>query len=231
MITFAIGDVHGCWNQLEALIAACEKIRAGRDGRFVLVGDYVDRGPDPKGVLDFLIDRNSCDPDRFICLRGNHDQMLVAAAAGDRSDSDLVNWWANGGEQTLESYGVDDPSTIPREHIAWLERLPFKLADRERLFVHAGIRPGVSLADQSSADLLWIREPFLSWQGDHGLLVVHGHTPTKSRLPDIRANRLNIDTGACFGGRLTAAMFSDLERAPLMFVDDRGHAWTHGEGS
>ena len=229
MITFAIGDVHGCLDKLRALIAACESICAGQDGRFILVGDYVDRGPDSKGVIDFLIGRQSCDPDRFICLRGNHDQMLVSAAGAERLDRDLINWWENGGEQTLDSYGVDDPSAIPDEHLEWMRGLPFKFSDGKRMFVHAGIRPGIRLADQSPDDLLWIREPFLSSQCDYGLLVVHGHTPTKGRLPDLRANRLNVDTAACFGGRLTAAMFSDLEHGPLMFVNDLGDAWTPGE--
>jgi serine/threonine protein phosphatase 1 len=228
MLTFAIGDVHGCLDRLEALIAACEEICAGRDARFVLVGDYVDRGPDSKGVIDLLIDRQSRNADRFICLCGNHDQMLVAAAAVDRSDSDLINWWANGGEQTLDSYGVDDPSEIPEQHLAWLGALPLKFADHHRLFVHAGIRPGVPVAEQTPHDLLWIREPFLSSRQDHGQLVVHGHTPTETGLPDVRANRLNIDSGACFGGPLTAAMFSSRKREPMMFVNHLGKAWRPG---
>ena len=200
-IRFAFGDVHGCLDKLDALIAVCELISSGRDTRFVLIGDYVDRGPDPRGVVDRLIEQQRRHPGRFVCLRGNHEQMLIAAADVNRSDGDLINWWANGGEQTLESYGVDDPIEIPDEHLAWLRSLPLTAADGKRLYVHAGVRPGISVADQTPDDLLWIREPFLSSQCDHGLLVVHGHTPTKTRLPDLRSNRLNIDTGACFGGR------------------------------
>lgn len=225
VITFAIGDIHGCPQKLELLVAVCELISAGRAARFVLIGDYVDRGPDPKGVIDFLIKQQFRDPERFICLRGNHEQMLIAAADVGHSDSDLINWWANGGEQTLDSYGVDDPSAIPDEHLAWVKNLPLKLADGIRLYVHAGIRPGVSIADQIADDLLWIREPFLSSQRDHGVLVVHGHTPTNTRLPDLRNNRLNMDTGACFGGQLTAAMFSNFQRRPVMFVNDIGETW------
>src|SRR6266404_3929606 len=97
VITFAIGDVHGCSQKLESLVAVCEAICVGRAARFVLIGDYVDRGPDPKGVIDFLIKRQLRDPDHFVCLRGNHEQMLIAAAVAERSDSDLINWWANGG--------------------------------------------------------------------------------------------------------------------------------------
>jgi serine/threonine protein phosphatase 1 len=220
VITFAIGDVHGCSQKLQCLIAVCESICAGRDARFVLVGDYIDRGPDPKGTIEFLIDKQRREPDRFICLRGNHEQMLIDAADVERTDSDLINWWANGGEQTLDSYGVNDPSAIPGDHLAWIRALPLKLADGKRLYVHAGIRPGVALAAQTTHDLLWIREPFLSSDRDHGVLVVHGHTPTKSGVPDLRINRLNIDTGACFGGPLTAAMFSSLQRQPMMFLND-----------
>ncbi|WP_027544880.1 metallophosphoesterase family protein [Bradyrhizobium sp. WSM2254] len=226
VITFAIGDVHGCSQKLERLIATCERVSARRQSRFILIGDYVDRGPDAKGGIDFLMKEQVRQPYRFVCLRGNHEQMLLAAAAAERSDSDLVNWWANGGEQTLESYGVNDPSELPDDHLAWIRALPLKLTDGKRLYVHAGIRPGVAMAAQTAHDLLWIREPFLSSDLDHGALVVHGHTPTKSGLPDLRTNRLNIDTGACFGGQLTAAMFSNRQRQPMMFVNDLGGTWS-----
>ena len=221
-LIFAIGDIHGCYKKLRSLLTACHKHCADHDIRFIAIGDYVDRGPDSKEVIDFLV-RNQADPNRrFICLRGNHEEMLIRAAEKDRSDSDLMSWWSNGGEQTLESYGVDDPSDLPAEHIAWMRRLPLQTGDQHRLFMHAGIMPGVAFSDQSAQDLLWIREPFLSSDEDHGALVVHGHTPTRSRKPDLRANRLNIDTGACFGGPLTAAVFSDEDRGPLFFVEDSG---------
>lgn len=224
-ITFAIGDVHGCAQKLRKLIANCERVSAGRQSRFILVGDYVDRGPDARGVIDFLVEEQHRDPHRFVCLRGNHEQMLLAAAAAGRSDSELVNWWANGGEQTLDSYGVNDPSGLPIDHLAWIEDLPLKLTEAERVYVHAGIRPGVALGAQVTHDLLWIREPFLSSDLDHGTLVVHGHTPTKSRLPELRTNRLNLDTGACFGGPLTAAMFLEDDGRPLMFINHAGESW------
>lgn len=225
VITVAIGDVHGCSQKLEKLIVACERVDAGQQARFILLGDYVDRGPDAKGVIDLLMEKQLRDPERFVCLRGNHDQMLIAAADRERSDSDLINWWANGGEQTLDSYGIDDPCEIPDEHLVWIRNLPLRATDAKRLYVHAGVRPGISVAEQSAEDLLWIREPFLSSEHDHGLLVVHGHTPTKTGLPDLRPNRLNIDTGACFGRQLTAAMFSNRQRGPVMFVNDVGETW------
>lgn len=224
-ITFAIGDIHGCFDELESLVAACDLLSEGENARFVLIGDYVDRGPDTRKVIDFLMESQHREPDRFICLRGNHEAMLIDAANKDRSDRDLMNWWANGGEQTLDSYGVNDPGEIPADHLAWMKALPLKFSDRKRLYVHAGVRPGVSIADQSERDLLWIREPFLSCDDDYGALVVHGHTPTKSGLPDLRSNRLNIDTGACFGRPLTAALFTPAQRMPSLYCNNGGESW------
>ncbi|MCW2221544.1 serine/threonine protein phosphatase 1 [Bradyrhizobium japonicum] len=221
-MTFAIGDIHGCFDELLTLLAVCDLACAEEDARFVFVGDYVDRGPDSRRVVQFLMRRQSDQERRFICLRGNHEEMLIRAASRDRSDRDLMNWWGNGGERTLESYGVDDACDLPAEHLAWLRQLPLMHSDRHRLFAHAGIRPGVPLSLQSQEDLLWIREPFLSSADDHGPLVVHGHTPLASGRPDLRANRLNLDTGVCFGGPLSAAAFSSRRRRPVMFATSMG---------
>lgn len=227
--TFAIGDIHGCFGKLKSLLAACDAFRGKRSARFVFLGDYIDRGPQSKEVLDFLIKGGGERHSDFVCLRGNHEEMLIRAASKDRSDRDLMTWWGNGGEATLESYGVDDPSDLPVEHLAWLRSLPLETSDHHRIFVHAGIRPSISLSSQSAEDLLWIREPFLSSEEDHGILVVHGHTPTRTQKPDLRPNRVNIDTGACFGGPLTAAVFSDKERPALSFINDTGEIAIPGE--
>jgi serine/threonine protein phosphatase 1 len=224
-LTLAVGDVHGCFDKLEALLLACETLCSGRDVRYVFLGDYIDRGPDARKVIDLLMHKQLSEANRFVCLRGNHEQMLIVAAAEGRSDRDLMNWWANGGEQTLDSYGVNDPSSLPATHLEWINALHLKFADGQRLFVHAGIRPGIAIADQSEDDLLWIREPFLSCKADHGTFIVHGHTPTESRLPDLRSRRLNLDTGACFGGGLTAAAFSNQKAQPLFFVNSLGAVW------
>jgi serine/threonine protein phosphatase 1 len=154
LLTFAIGDVHGCFDKLEALLLACDRVRDGRDVRYVFIGDYIDRGPDVRKVIDLLMHKQLSEGSRFICLRGNHEQMLIVAAAGGRSDRDLMTWWANGGEQTLDSYGVNDPSSLPAAHLEWIKALPLRFSDQKRLFVHAGIRPGVAVADQSDEDLL-----------------------------------------------------------------------------
>jgi serine/threonine protein phosphatase 1 len=225
LLTFAIGDVHGCFDKLEALLLACDRVRAGREARYVFIGDYVDRGLDARKVIDLLMHKQLSEGSRFVCLRGNHEQMLIVAAAEARSDRDLMTWWAIGGEQTLDSYGVNDPSSLPAPHLEWIKALPLRFADQKRLFVHAGIRPGVPIADQSEDDLLWIREPFLSYEGPHESFVVHGHTPTESGLPDLRLHRLNVDTGTCFGGELTAAAFTAEVEGPKFYLNSRGDAW------
>jgi len=122
----------------------------------------------------------------------------------------------------LDSYGIDDPSDLPTEHLAWIRTLPLHIRDENRFFVHAGIRPEVPLDAQSKDDMLWMREPFLSSKLWHGALVVHGHTPTTTRAPDVQTNRVNLDTGACFGGPLTAAAFSSVPLGPLFFVNSDG---------
>jgi serine/threonine protein phosphatase 1 len=225
----AIGDIHGCFDKLQALLDARKRAFSGALTQLILVGDYIDRGPRSRDVIDYLIHAQSNQAEGIVCLRGNHEDMLIRAADRGRSDRDLMTWWGNGGEQTLESYGVNDPSELPAEHLDWMRSLPLQTRDQHRLFVHAGIRPGVALSSQSAEDLLWIREPFLSSEEDHGVLVVHGHTPTRSREPDLRINRLNIDTGACFGGPLTAAVFSDEIVSPLFFIKDTGEILSPGE--
>lgn len=223
-VTVAVGDIHGCFDALTALLDACETITAGSVARFVFVGDYVDRGPDSRKIVDLLSQKQRAEPDRFICLLGNHEEMLVRAAAADRSDRDLMSWWGNGGESTLDSYGVNDPGDLPLDHLDWIRSRPISFSEQHRFYVHAGIRPAIPIASQGREDMLWIREPFLSSEEDHGIFIVHGHTPTKSRIPDLRSNRLNLDTGACFGGRLTAAIFTSDQVFPHFFIDNSGAA-------
>jgi serine/threonine protein phosphatase 1 len=221
-LTFAIGDVHGCYDELRALLRLCSEAAGALEHDFVLLGDYVDRGPASAEVIAYLMEEQTADPSRLRCLRGNHDEMLRVAADPRRTGDELMLWLANGGGATLASYGVDDPADIPADHLAWIEGLPFSLREHNRFFVHAGVRPGVPLAIQSSRDMMWIREPFLSSEAWHGALVVHGHTPTRDGVPDLYLNRVNVDTGACFGRPLTAAVFSTQETEPLYFLNSRG---------
>jgi serine/threonine protein phosphatase 1 len=215
MRTYAIGDVHGLLGRLRSLVARCERDAAGQPMRFVFIGDYIDRGPDSRGVVEFLIDLQSRRGDDVVCLMGNHESLALAAI----DDSlNVGHWLLNGGETTLDSYGIARAQDLPADHVAWLRVLPLRHDDGRRLFVHAGIHPARPLDDQDDHDLVWIREPFLSDTRDYGRLIVHGHTPIRAGLPDVRPNRLNIDTGAVFGNALTAAIFTDDRTEPIGFL-------------
>lgn len=212
--TYAIGDVHGHVRKLQALIARCDQQCRGAKTRFVFIGDYVDRGPDSRLVIEYLIELQHSRPDETICLRGNHEADLVAYAKG----ADQTDWVLNGGHQTLASYGVDDACKIPPPHLEWAASLPLTYDDGCRLFVHAGINPALPLSAQRLEDLLRIREPFLSHDGAYSRLIVHGHTPTWSRQPELRRNRVNVDTGAGYDGPLTAAVFLQARTLPIEFL-------------
>lgn len=220
-ITYAIGDIHGRFWALTSLLERCAQHCAGRDMQLVLVGDYVDRGPDSQAVIDLLIDMQRRMGTRVTCLRGNHEAVVLAAAEGDLArlggDVTFDLWMVNGGSQTLRSYGVERAADLPPEHLGWMASLPTFHDDGLRFFVHAGVNPELPLSEQREQDLLWIREPFLSDARDYGRLIVHGHTPV-SRGPDLRRNRLNLDTGAGYGGPLTAAVFDDRNAGPLAFL-------------
>jgi serine/threonine protein phosphatase 1 len=213
--TYAIGDIHGCLDKLRSLLLRCEKHADGRPMSLVFVGDYIDRGPQSSAVIDCLIDLQAQHGQRVVTLMGNHEAMALAAVDGH---GPAPLWFAQGGLATLASYGITEPGELPRPHVDWLRALPLSYDDGRRFFVHAGVNPGAPLDAQDDFDLLWIREPFLSHDGDYGRLIVHGHTPLASGVPDLRGNRLNLDTGAVFGGPLTAAVFDDAQTEPIGFL-------------
>jgi diadenosine tetraphosphatase ApaH/serine/threonine PP2A family protein phosphatase len=213
--TYAIGDIHGSLAKLRDLIAHCERDAGGEPMTLVFIGDYIDRGPDSRGVVDYVMGLEARLGANAIALKGNHEELAVAAAdSGTRAG----NWLVNGGDKTLRSYGVATAQELPADHLAWFRALGLSFDDGQRLFVHAGIDPARPLDDQDAHDLIWIREPFLFDERDHGRLIVHGHTPLRTGMPDLRANRLNIDTGAVFGGPLTAAVFVAEQRDPIGFI-------------
>ena len=216
--TYAVGDIHGSYTKLVNLFEHCTAHCGPRDPCFVFIGDYIDRGPQSREVVNLLIELQSSAPEQFVCLRGNHEEMLASASEG-RGE---VLWLENGGHETLDSYGVSHADAIPVEHLAWFKSLPLAISDGKRFFVHAGIRPGVPLEQQEKHVMLWIREPFLSDRRDHGQYIVHGHTPAATGKVEHLPNRLNIDTGAVFGGPLSAAIFDDTRVGPIAFITDDG---------
>jgi serine/threonine protein phosphatase 1 len=222
MLTYAVGDIHGSYDKLVNLVSQCNgrhAILGGDAPRFVFLGDYVDRGPGSRQVVEFLMTMQANAPEHVVCLRGNHEELLIAASKRRNE----LTWLRNGGDATLVSYGVDDAEAIPAEHLAWFKNLPLALSDGPRFYVHAGIEAGVPLDQQDKDIMLWIREPFLSDMRDHGKYIVHGHTPLERGQPDLRPNRLNLDTGACFGGPLTAGIFDEVDVGPIAFMTHDGN--------
>ncbi|ODS01380.1 hypothetical protein AUC68_00520 [Methyloceanibacter methanicus] len=216
-VVYAIGDIHGRTDLLSALLALIAQDAARSDHSkktLVFLGDYVDRGPDSRGVIDML-SRGPLDGSKRIVLKGNHEQFLLDFL---NDPGCLDSWCRNGGEPTLASYGVDIDrlerigarrgwreafmAALPPTHLRFLESLELTCVVGDYVFVHAGLRPGVPLAAQVADDLLWIRHEFLEAQEPFGKIVVHGHTPGDK--PVVRTNRIGIDTGAVFTGCLTA---------------------------
>lgn len=217
-LTYAIGDIHGSLDKLNSLIAACRQDAGGREMILVFLGDYIDRGPESAGVVRLVLDLQQEAPERVIALKGNHEAWAVAILDGLMP---AASWLLNGGGATLQSYGVRDVSGLPRAHLDWMRSLPLTYDDGRRFFVHAGVDPRRPLEGQEEAVLLWIREPFLENDRDYGRLIVHGHTPLASARPELRHNRLNLDTAAVFGGPLTAAVFDDAQTGPIKYVQAR----------
>lgn len=212
---YAISDIHGCAHLLDEMFTVIdrdlENIASAR-AIHVFLGDYIDRGPSSAQTIDLLIDRARHHESVF--LKGNHEAFLIDVL---NDPSQLQNWKQYGGLQTLVSYGLR-PSinpdaeeqdeliaelnrTMPREHRLFYSNLQTHFVCGDFFFVHAGVRPGVPLDVQREEDLLWIREEFLTSNKKFAKYIVHGHTPVMA--PDVRDNRINIDTGAYATGNLT----------------------------
>jgi serine/threonine protein phosphatase 1 len=220
---YAIGDIHGRLDLLDEVLARIDADMAAHpksNTTRIFLGDYIDRGPDSKRVLDRLISCSVAQP--TVCLMVNHEAYLREFL----ENPDVLSVWRRyGGLETLLSYGLtptmktnaqehrklasDLNRLLPSSHREFLSRLKEYFICGDFFFVHAGVRPGISLAEQSEDDLLWIREDFLKCEDDFGKVVVHGHTPVLE--PDIRPNRINIDTGAYATGRLTCLVLESDE--------------------
>jgi len=223
---YAIGDIHG---YAETLTHLHEKIDADIAARpidqvtIIYLGDYIDRGPDSKGVIDILLQRQKDLPEiNHVFLIGNHEDALINEFLhepnGKRQD-----WLQWGGAEAAASYGVfiDKNQTykmqaehvakeltkaLPQTHKEFLQNLELYHIIDDYLFVHAGIRPGIEIEQQTKQDLTFTREPFMSFEGQHPYYVVHGHSATKDHKVDIRHNRMNLDTGHYNGGPLSCAV-------------------------
>jgi len=226
---YAIGDVHGRADLLDQLLA---RIDADLDRRpigraiQVFLGDYIDRGPASREVVDRLVERARSQ--EIVFLKGNHEAYIVEFM---HNPEILDQWRQLGGLETLMSYGFRPSISassaekmelakvfsggLPQDHHRFLEMLQSSFSCGDFFFVHAGIRPGIPLTQQTEDDLLSIRDDFLSSEEDFGKVIVHGHTPV--HVPDIRPNRINIDTGAYATGRLTCLL---IERDELLFLTE-----------
>jgi diadenosine tetraphosphatase ApaH/serine/threonine PP2A family protein phosphatase len=219
---YAIGDIHGCAELLEQLIAKIDADAGGLEAaQLVFLGDYVDRGPDSKGVIDQLIGLRQRQPDA-VFLKGNHEALLLDFLNDPEGMAHWLDW---GGEETLVSYGLSDilrrsgenlaaefAEALPPEHLSFLKALTLKHRAGDYVFVHAGLRPGISLDEQSEEDLLWIRKRFHNTPRDQrpSFTVVHGHQPVKKPLD--KGWRIDVDTGACWSGKLTAVVLEGKAR-------------------
>lgn len=191
---WAIGDVHGCRIALERLIS---DISPTENDKLIFLGDYIDRGPDSKGVVDYLIElskRVNC-----VFLRGNHEQMLLDVV--DNGD-DTYLWLINGAQATWRSYGNLQLLISNEEHMEFYRNTKFYHIEDNYLFVHGGVRPKVPIDKQDVRDLIWIREEFITKSHGLGYTVIFGHTPFEDVL--IMEDKIGIDTGCVYGGKLTA---------------------------
>ena len=217
---FAIGDIHGCARELEILLAGLP-LAAG--DTVVCVGDYIDRGPASRQVVDLLLALRGREGIRTVFLKGNHEDMCLSYIG--RRGGWGEAWHLNGGTATLRSYGIE-PRTpgdevagrLPPGHLEFLEALlPFFVAD-PYLLVHAGVRPGRALVDQEVEDLFWIREEFILMPHSLPQTIVFGHTPQREVLVDV-PSKIGIDTGCVYGGALTALELRDQLLYQVRFGD------------
>lgn len=214
---YVIGDIHGRLDLLDQVIDAIHRDveEHGPIALTVTLGDYIDRGPASRGVLDRLI--GNPFPTPFVALKGNHEALLEAFLANPAVGK---QWRSLGGAETLYSYGVPGGTlmagkdcaeaadqlraALPAEHLSFLQSLKTSLSHGQYFLCHAGVRSGVPLESQQEEDLLSIRDEFLNSKMDFGKIIVHGHTPHPE--PEVLPNRINIDTGAFATGRLTCAV-------------------------
>lgn len=218
-LLYAVGDIHGDLDQLKTAHARIVADAAGRDYTVIHIGDLVDRRPHSKGVIDYLIAGQAAGQP-WVVLRGNHDRMFAIFLQDPFAADPMLRpdyTWLHprlGGRTTLESYGVtyqdDKPlqqlhaetiAAVPQAHVDYLSGLPNVWQNDRYFFCHAGVKPGVALDQQVEDDLIWIRQPFHLSREPYAKVIVHGHTPVDEVVH--YGNRINIDTGAAYGKKLS----------------------------
>lgn len=222
---YAIGDVHGRADLFAMILRAIQRdgrTRGASATKIIILGDLIDRGPRSRDMIE-MVRRFDEGTSGVVTLRGNHEELLVRSAAG--SDAAQRIWFRNGGAATLLSFGLHPDrlrglsaperarritEAVGTPNLEWIRALPTHFISGDYFFCHAGIRPGLDLNKQRTRDLLWIRDEFLKSEVEHGAIIVHGHAETKE--PEIRHNRINIDTAAYRTGRLTAIGLEGPER-------------------
>jgi serine/threonine protein phosphatase 1 len=209
MSLFAIGDIHGFHDLLMKALAAVEE-SSHSPNTIVFLGDYIDRGPDSAKVVETLMVGPKREGDSWICLMGNHEQMMVEAHEGGLSERRF--WIDNGGDKALASWN----NKVPAKVLDWCRNRPIHHETASHYFVHAGIMPGVPLEDQSDQVRLWIRDRFLDDESDHGKHIVHGHTPFDE--PQRLQNRTNLDSGSFFNHQLAIGRFDAPGPATQVFM-------------
>ena len=205
---FAIGDIHGCVDELAAMV---KSVAPRRGDTVVFVGDYIDRGPSSSEVIDFMLELPRTGAE-CVFLKGNHEDMMLSFMGfpGHYGESFLFN----GGAQTLESYGIGEtalegtPEILPAAHLEFLKGLATSYHRPPYLFVHAGIQPARALEEQDVEDMLWIRQEFIFNAHPLDATVVFGHTPMRAVMVDL-PYKLGIDTGLVYGGKLTCLEFTE----------------------
>jgi len=238
-LTYAIGDVHGRRDLLEALLAAIRDDAGTRAARIIFLGDLIDRGPDSRGCLDLAIATLADTPDSRMIL-GNHEELLLRFVDLPAERQSIAKiWLANGGIDTLHSYGLDDSgnldslaeqlaATLPA-HLAFLRAADWMVETDTHFFVHGGIDPHLALTDQDPRTTRWIRDKFLQFPGPLPKTVVHGHTMTDASLPELHGNRIAMDTGAVHSGHLTCGVFNGAVPLRFLATDDHGATIEVGE--
>jgi serine/threonine protein phosphatase 1 len=203
---FAVGDIHGCLDKLVSLMDIIDVDL--KKETLVFMGDYIDRGPHSKEVVDYLIDV-ARGGNRVVFLKGNHELMLQNYLSGE----DKLSFLYNGGEATLRSYmkagGLNEANLIPPEHLEFFDNLRLYYETENYIFVHGGLKANIPLEHQDEWDMLWLRDEFIYSDFDFGKLVIFGHTPF--REPLILDNKIGIDTGAVYGNKLTCVELSAMK--------------------